>query len=269
MLTNNCKGGCGRLAVQNGWCAIKWSSGKKYGVNCPAVELRRRESISAFRLEESRQGRNPMQHPDVCAKNHSLERAKKISLLLKERGRQGILPQQIESREAKDLRRKRVSLALNKLFAEGVNPRQRETPEARRERMAKVSTTLSDRWRRGELSLSFGKILYRDHVFRSGWEAVLARFLDAQDEFWEYESKRIPYFNTESGCWRTTIPDFYLPSRNLILEVKGFKVKSPVTQDKMRWIRDFDYEAKLIEERHIQAILEGRVASLQELVALP
>lgn len=269
MSSENCKGGCGQPASFRGWCAIKWSSGKKFGINCPSVEARRRAAISAYRIAESSRGMNPMQRPDVCAKNHSPARAQKISTLLKERGVRGLLPQQTESQDRKDARRAKVAATLARLFEEGIHPRQRESPSARKNRMKKVSATLRERWSRGELSLHFGKIPYNGYVFRSGWEAILARFLDEKNVFWEYETRRVPYFNSQTNNWRTTIPDFYLPARNLILEVKGFKIKSPVTIDKMRWIRDFDYEAKLIEERHIEAILEGRIASVQELVALP
>lgn len=52
---------------------------------------------------------------------------------------------------------------------------------------------------------------------RSSWEVVFARWLDDNDEPWEYEPK---CFVLEKAVRYT--PDFFLPARGLWIEVKGF-----------------------------------------------
>ena len=72
-----CKGGCGEEATFNGWCKIKWVSGNKYGVACKIIKEKTARKISEFRIEEGKMGKNPMQNPLICAKNHSQERNRK------------------------------------------------------------------------------------------------------------------------------------------------------------------------------------------------
>lgn len=57
----------------------------------------------------------------------------------------------------------------------------------------------------------YGKI-----CLRSSWELEFAKFLDSIKESWEYESKYFELGNT------TYTPDFYLPNRNLWIEIKGW-----------------------------------------------
>ena len=132
-----CKGGCGEKAEYRGWCKIKWKSRNKFAVGCPVIEKRRGKSISMYRIKEARLGKNPMQNPIICAKNHSEERNKKCSVILREKGRLRILPQQIESQKLKEKRRKNVCKSLKKLWEEGKHPRQLETKEQRRKRFEK------------------------------------------------------------------------------------------------------------------------------------
>ena len=65
------------------------------------LEASRVELLRAARIEEAKLGKNPMQNSEICAKNHSLDRNKKCSETLKEKGRLGLLPQQIESQNLK------------------------------------------------------------------------------------------------------------------------------------------------------------------------
>ena len=96
-----CKGGCENEAVYKGWCKIKWKSKNRFAVGCPNIERKRGQAISTVRIEESRLGKNPMQNPLICAKNHSEKRNKKCSEILIKKGQLGLLPQQIESKELK------------------------------------------------------------------------------------------------------------------------------------------------------------------------
>lgn len=59
-----------------------------------------------------------------------------------------------------------------------------------------------------------------DRFFRSAWEANIARWLTAEGKQWEYESKTFE-FPVRKGT-RFYTPDFYLPSEDRYIEVKGW-----------------------------------------------
>lgn len=58
---------------------------------------------------------------------------------------------------------------------------------------------------------------YKNMSFRSSWEIVYAKWLDSKNIKWLYEEKR---FNLGDS---TYIPDFYLPSTDEYIEIKGFQ----------------------------------------------
>ena len=60
------------------------------------------------------------------------------------------------------------------------------------------------------------RVCYKEYMFRSSWEASFAQFLDNINETWVYESKTFELDN------ETYTPDFYLPNRNLWIEIKGY-----------------------------------------------
>jgi len=254
-MSKMCKGGCKRKAAFGEWCGIKWQVGRKYAVSCPMIEKKRGESISRFRIAEAKRGENPMQNPEICAKNHSLERARKISEKLKARGVLGILPQQTEPRALKEKRRKRVAAALKKLWQAGQHPRQRETPEQRKRRMENVSRGMAEKIKAGGISPLFGKARpgkYKEIMFRSQWEKQTAKFLDKYGFYWQYEAIRIPYFNSERGREANTVPDFYLPSSNTVIEVKGRWLASQQTKDKIEGIKAQGIFTIVIGEKEIE-----------------
>ncbi len=264
-----CKGGCGQEATFKEWCGIKWQSGNKYAVSCPVVEQRRGISISKYRVMESSIGKNPMQNPEICAKNHSLQRAKKISEKLRRRGNLGILPQQVESKELKEKRRMNVSQSMRKLWEQGLHPRQKETYEQKIKRMQNVSKGISEKIRRGEVSPSYGKVKpgeYQGILFRSQWEIKTAEFLDKYGFSWEYEAVRIEYFDSTRQRNANTVPDFYLPGTGVILEVKGRWLESQQTKDKLAGIRASGFATVLIGEKEITLMDENpyRVIKLIE-----
>lgn len=61
---------------------------------------------------------------------------------------------------------------------------------------------------------------YNGAAFRSTWEVTLAKWLDSEGVSYEYEGVRVKYFDPEKGYERTYYPDFYLPDKNLCIEVK-------------------------------------------------
>ena len=284
-----CKGNCGGEATYKGWCKVKWKSGNRFGVGCPTIEKKRGNSISVARIEESKQGKNPMQNPEICKRNHSEERNKKCSDTLKNMGELGLLPQQIESKELKNKRRKNVSISIKKLLERGKHPIQLESPEKRRERLNKMANTLfllgkqkklpiqnmaeeqkkifgekiSRRLMEGiksgriKLSKSWKKIPYKNIILRSNWEKEVAKFLDINGFFWEYETKKIPYWDNDRKLETTTIPDFYIPSINTIIEVKSnADFESQKTKDKINGIKKNGFKTLLVGRREIKLIKE-------------
>lgn len=288
-----CFGKCGRIGkyiMKNGniWCS-------EYPVNCPSISKVRAENISKTKLNLSRLGLNPMQNPEICRKNHSLERNKKASETLKRLGNLGLLPQQRESKYLKYKRRKNVSKTLRKMFSEGNHPRQLESPEKRKERLEKMASTLKKLGKEGKLPIqkmslkekerfgkkiskvlrdkirkglikpytSYGKrIPYKSSIagnliLRSYWEVEIAKVLDSLDIYWSYESLVINYWDSQRKVMANTIPDFYMPKSNLIIEVKGSDFDSIKTIDKIKGIKKAGYNALLIGRKELKRIREN------------
>lgn len=57
---------------------------------------------------------------------------------------------------------------------------------------------------------------YKNIWMRSSWEVKYAKYLDKQDIKWLYESKPFDLGST------TYTPDFYLPAKDLYIEIKGW-----------------------------------------------
>lgn len=73
-----------------------------------------------------------------------------------------------------------------------------------------------------------------DCYFRSSWEANIARLFNSLDIKWEYESKRFNFPDVESGVLSYQ-PDFYLPTYDRWIEVKGWMdEKSKIRLDMFR-----------------------------------
>lgn len=85
--------------------------------------------------------------------------------------------------------------------------------------------------------------------YRSSYELDYALKLDAARIVYEVESVRLQYFDTQSGVYRTAIPDFIIPDEKVIVEIK-----SNYTFDKQNMIDKFKcyvahgYTPKLILE---------------------
>jgi len=289
-----CKGGCGKPALYGEWCEIK---GKRY-VACPAVVEKRAKAISEYRIKEAEEGKNPMQNPVICKKNHSLERNKKAAKTLKKLGQLGLLPQQIESKRLKERRRKNVKKALKRLWVEGKHPRQLESAKERKERFKKASQTLKklgelgklpvqnmskeekekiarkiskklrEGIRSGRIKLSRGwkRVPYNNLILRSNWEKIVAACLDGNKINWRYEEFIIPYWDSQRRIKANTIPDFYLPDYNTIIEVKSnAEYKSKRTLDKMMAIKNNGYKTLLFGRKEIE-ILNNNQRNLIKLI---
>ena len=290
-----CLGKCGSIGnyiMKNGnrWCS-------KYPVNCPSISKIRAENISKAKLKLSKMGLNPMQNPEICRKNHSLERNKKASETLRKLGKLGLLPQQTESKQLKYKRRKNVSRTLRQMLKEGRHPRQLETTEKRKERINKMAETLRMLGNEGKLPIQnmsykekklFGKKIsktlrmrirkglikpYNSYgkriayispisgnlILRSYWEKEMANHLDDLNIKWMYEPFVISYWNRERKLNANTIPDFYIPKYNLIIEVKGSDFDSSETRDKIKGIKKAGYNVILIGRKLLEKIHSGKI----------
>ncbi len=76
------------------------------------------------------------------------------------------------------------------------------------------------------------------HFVRSSWEANFARILNHCDIAYEYENY---YFDTSLG---TYTPDFYLPQRDIYVEIKGWEYKES-KQKRKRNICRKEYRVKI------------------------
>ena len=61
----------------------------------------------------------------------------------------------------------------------------------------------------------------KQYFYRSSYEEDYCKELDLQKIDYEIETLTIPYFDTQLNRIRTAFPDFYIPDKNLIVEVKS------------------------------------------------
>jgi len=88
----------------------------------------------------------------------------------------------------------------------------------------KISKTRKERIRNGSIVISpkssYSKhTYYKNKMFRSSWEAKVAKYLDKKEIKWEYESKLCRFKLSNRSVY---VVDFYLPELKKWLEVKGY-----------------------------------------------
>lgn len=95
----------------------------------------------------------------------------------------------------------------------------------------------------------------REVYLRSSYETDYANYLDSKNIYYEVESLRIKYFDTRLNKYRCAIPDFYIPSDNMIVEIKSsYTIDEQNMKDKFKAYRDLGYSVKLILD-HKETIL--------------
>ena len=298
-MTILCKGNCDQIAVYKGWCSIKWRSKNRFCTNCPKIEEKRAKSISSYRLREAKLGLNPMQNPEISKKNHTDERNRKASITLKRLGKMGFLSQQTESRYKREKRFRNIRKVLRDLATQNRLPQQIEFKELKERRKLRIRNTLIKLAKQNKLKLQnmtkkerleYGRRMSialrkavaegrvkpnlkgfktpytkRDGesiILRSKWEAEVAQLLDRLNIPWQYEPFYVKYFNTEKRLMSNTLPDFYLPDQNLIIEVKGASIDLPKTKDKIRWLHKQGYNVILLGRKEIKLIRRNEVDSI-------
>lgn len=87
----------------------------------------------------------------------------------------------------------------------------------------------------------------KEVFLRSSYEYDYAIDLDKQKIDYEVEFKHIKYWDSQHQEYRCAIPDFYIPSQNLIVEIKSsFTLDEQNMKDKMKAYQDLGYNTKLI-----------------------
>ncbi len=87
----------------------------------------------------------------------------------------------------------------------------------------------------------------REVFLRSSYESDYATVLDKNQIFYEVESLRIKYFDTQRYEYRCAIPDFYIPSTNTIVEIKSsWTYDEQNMKDKVDEYYKLGYNFKLI-----------------------
>lgn len=82
---------------------------------------------------------------------------------------------------------------------------------------------------------------------RSSYELDYAQKLDRQHIDYDVECLRIKYFNTRLNSYHCAIPDFYIPTLNMIVEIKSdWTLDIQEMRDKMKAYKDLGYNFKLI-----------------------
>lgn len=87
----------------------------------------------------------------------------------------------------------------------------------------------------------------KEVFLRSSYELDYAKELDEQHIDYEVEFKHIKYWDSQKQEYRCAIPDFYIPSQNLIVEIKSsYTLNKQNMIDKKNTYLDLGYKFKLI-----------------------
>lgn len=87
----------------------------------------------------------------------------------------------------------------------------------------------------------------KDVFLRSSYEIDYAKELDNQQIDYDVECLRIKYWDSQQQKYRCAIPDFYIPSQNLIVEIKSIWTLDIYNmKDKFKAFQELGYNTKLI-----------------------
>ena len=87
----------------------------------------------------------------------------------------------------------------------------------------------------------------KEVYLRSSFELDYAKELDEKQIDYEVEFKHIKYWDSQKQEYKCAIPDFYIPSENLIVEIKSsYTLDEQNMKDKFKAYKDLGYNIKLI-----------------------
>lgn len=87
----------------------------------------------------------------------------------------------------------------------------------------------------------------KKHFYRSSYELDYYKILDEQKISYETEKLRILYWDSQKIKQRIAIPDVYIQSQNLIIEIKSsYTYNKQNMQDRVKSFKEHGYDFKLI-----------------------
>lgn len=97
----------------------------------------------------------------------------------------------------------------------------------------------------------YHKTWYGEEVYlRSTYELEYAKQLDKEKELYYTESIRIKYYDSKLQKYRIAIPDFYLPHKNMLVEIKAkYWYDEENMNDKKAEYKKNGYNFKLILDK--------------------
>lgn len=112
----------------------------------------------------------------------------------------------------------------------------------------KINVECTNQYKSGWHSTWTGEKIY----YRSSYELEYAIQLDNQHINYEVEKLRIEYWDTQKCSYRVAIPDFYLPSSNIIVEIKSnWTYDEQNMKDKFKRYQELGYNAHCLLEKNI------------------
>jgi hypothetical protein len=91
---------------------------------------------------------------------------------------------------------------------------------------------------------------------RSSYEFDFAKELDEKKIEYDVEKIRILYWDSQRFVFRTSIPDFYLPDTNTIVEIKStYTFEEQNMKDRFKAYREHGYKCKLILDHKEKEII--------------
>lgn len=162
-----------------------------------------------------------------------------------------------------DIRVKRYGETYRKRVKSGkiipwIRGKTKETDERIALSSKKISNSVNERVKRNEWHKSLGKkkrVEYKRIMLDSSWEVIVAEYLDKNNIEWEQPTNGFDYIL--DGVTHKYYPDFYIPSIDKYIEVKGYERRKDLVKYKV-----VD-NLILIKYKEIQQILRGEFSLME------
>ena len=100
------------------------------------------------------------------------------------------------------------------------------------EHRQKISNTVKNKVLNNEWHVSLARKMHHNYKgadLHGTWELAYAKWLDSQNILWERTKTKFPYVYKDK--LRHYTPDFYLPTEDIYIEIKGYSTK----KDEAKW----------------------------------
>ena len=112
----------------------------------------------------------------------------------------------------------------------------------------KISKTVKKKIKDGTWHVSIKKSMYYEYkgiIFHGKWELYYAQYLDSKNIKWKRPSETFSYIFNNKEKYYT--PDFYIPSEDLYIEIKGYKTE----KDEAKW-KQFPKNLKVLMKKDLK-----------------